>query len=351
MAESARSALTRAVFCFAISFLVLQSVPDALAQGASTISDYANRLNQAERITDEVMEEESPAPELVIRMNAIKRLLPASENVEFNGSVIEVDNTWLHKALDNVIENARGDIEQRHSMLSEISDRLANLQRSVKAAQETPEPGLQDQRARLDNILARSEYQPEEKRESTLQSWIKRIKNFIISLLDKLFSAAPSRAPASGGGSLVVVIRILVLLAVLAALIFGAIKLAQRLQTRKKTEDEAETREVLGEEIAEDATAADLFAMASELARQGEYRKAIRRAYIALLCDLEQRGKVRLSRSKTNRDYLDAMRAEQRVYPTFSTMTSAFERVWYGQKRATEDEFKNFVELYQETVK
>lgn len=374
-AESVRSVLAGAAFCFAIAFLTFQSVPgatwkvtgypipnarsdnfpsrvpDAVVQGASTISDYANRLNQAEQITDEVMEEESPAQELVIRMNAIKRLLPASEKVGFGASTIDVDNAWLHKALDNVIENARGDIEQRHSMLSEIADRLANLQRSVKAAQETPESSLQDQRARLDNILARSEYQPEERRESTLENWVRRIRNFIINLLDKLFGGAPSRAPASGGGRLVVVIRILVSLAVLAALIFGAFKLAQRLQTRKKPEDEAETREVLGEEVADDATAADLFAKASELAQQGEYRKAIRRAYIALLCDLEQRGKLRLSRSKTNRDYLDAMRPEQRIYPTFSAMTNAFEHVWYGQERATEDEFKNFVELYQETVK
>jgi len=90
--------------------------------------------------------------------------------------------------------------------------------------------------------------------------------------------------------------------------------------------------------------------MASELARQGEYRKAIRRAYIALLCDLDQRGKLRLDRSMTNRDYLDAMRSEQGIYPTFSVMTLAFERAWYGQARATEEEFRNFVALYQEAI-
>jgi hypothetical protein len=147
------------------------------------------------------------------------------------------------------------------------------------------------------------------------------------------------------------VFRALIFLVVIAALIFGATKLARRFQVRKKPAEEVETREALGEEIAEDATAADLFAMASELARQGEYRKAIRRAYIALLCDLDQRGKLRLGRSKTNRDYLDAMRSEQRIYPTFSVMTDAFERAWYGQDRATEGEFRNFVALYQEAIK
>ena len=32
-------------------------------------------------------------------------------------------------------------------------------------------------------------------------------------------------------------------------------------------------------------------------------------------------------------------------------MTGAFEHVWYGEERATEEEFKEFVTLYQETVK
>jgi len=147
------------------------------------------------------------------------------------------------------------------------------------------------------------------------------------------------------------VLRALIFLVLVAALIFGAAKLVRRFQIRQKPAKEVETREALGEEIPEYATAADLFAMASELARQGEYRKAIRRAYIALLCDFDQRGKLRLGRSKTNRDYLDAMRSEQRIYPTFSVMTLAFERAWYGQARATEEEFHNFVSLYQEAIK
>jgi uncharacterized protein DUF4129 len=150
---------------------------------------------------------------------------------------------------------------------------------------------------------------------------------------------------------LATVLRSLLLLALVVALIFGAFKLSRLIQARKKPAEESGAREALGEVIAEGATAADLFAIASDLARQGEYRKAIRRAYIALLCDFDQRGKLRLGRSKTNRDYLDAMRSEQLVYPTFSVMTFAFERAWYGQNRATEEDFQNFVTLYQEAIK
>lgn len=349
--ERGENILTGFPLCLAIIFFALQSATPALAQGLSTVDDYASRLNRAVQAVNEVIKQENPAPELAIRMNAIKRLLPASEEVEFNGSVIHVDNAWLHEDLNNVIENARGDIEQRHSMLSEISDRLANLQRSVKESQNTKVQASQDQRARLDNILARSEYQPEEKRESTLQRWGRKIKNFILRLLERIFGGSSARTPQTSGAGLVAVFRILIILAVIAALIFGAVKLALRLERRRRPEEEVEAREVLGEEIAEDVTAADLFANASELAQQGEYRKAIRRVYIALLCDLEHRGKLRLSRSKTNRDYMDAMRSEPQMYPAFSSMTSAFEHVWYGQDRATAEEFRNFAALYQETVR
>jgi hypothetical protein len=335
-------------FHFAIAILVYLCAPAVLAQGHSTAGDYANRLDRAERAVDEAIERNTPASELA---PTVKSLLPASEEVEFNGAITRVDNTWLHEGVDKVVRNSEGEAERRHSMLSEISDRLARLRQSVIAAQKAEDRALDEQRARLDGILARPEYQPEEKRESTIARWIRQIKDFIYRLLIKLFGGSSAREPRSAGG-LVTVLRALIFLFVIAVLIFGAVKLARRFQTRKKpAANEAETREALGEEIAEDATAADLFAMASEMARQGEYRKAIRRAYIALLCEFDQRGKLRLGRSKTNRDYLEAMRSEQRIYPTFSVMTNAFEHAWYGQARATEEEFQNFVMLYQEVIK
>jgi hypothetical protein len=319
------------------------------AQGRSTVDDYANRLDRAERSVKEAIERKSKAPELVTKMNEVKRLLPVSEEVEFNGATTRVDNAWLHKAVDSAVKT-EGDAERRLQMLGEISTSLARLRQSVKSAQTAEDRASQDQRARIDNILARPEYQPEEERESAIALWIRHMKELFDRLLRKLFGRPPAHAPQTGGG-LSTVIQALILLVLAAALIFGAAKLVRRFQVRQKPAEKAETREALGEEIPEYATAADLFAMASELARQAEYRKAIRRAYIALLCDLDQRGKLRLERSKTNRDYLDAMRSEQRIYPTFSVMTLAFERAWYGQARATEEEFHNFVSLYQEATK
>jgi hypothetical protein len=332
---------------FAIACLVSLFAIPAPAYGLSPLGDYANRLAQAERTVNEALEGNISVWELT---DEVKRLLPASEEVESNGAITHVDNAWLHEALNKVVKTAEDDAG-RGSMLGEISARLARLRQSVKGAQTAGDQTLQDQRDRLNDILARAEYQPEEKRESLIARWINKIWEFIISLLVRLFGGSSAPARQTDGAGLVMVLRALIFLVVIGALIFGAVKLARRFQVRQKPAEEREKREALGEEIAEDATAADLFAMASELARNGEYRKAIRRAYIALLCDFDQRGKLRLGRSKTNRDYLDAMRSEQRIYPTFSVMTFAFERAWYGQDRATEEDFQNFVTLYQEAIK
>jgi hypothetical protein len=338
-------------FYFAITFLVSLCALPAPAYGLSTIGDYENRLAQAERELNDAIERIISTRELAPLTSEIKRLLPVSEEVEFNGAITHVDNTWLHEAMNNAAKTAEGAAGPRISMLAEISTRLARLRQSVKAAQTAGDRRLQDQRARLDGILARAEYQPDEKRESLIARWINKIWSFIVELLVKLFGGSAARAPQPAGAGSVMILRALIFLAAIAALIFGAVKLARRLQTREKPVKEAKTREALGEEIAEDATAADLFALAADLARQGEYRKAIRRTYIALLCDFDQRGKLRLDRSKTNRDYLDAIRSEQRIFPTFSVMTFAFERAWYGEDRATEEDFQNFVNLYQEAIK
>lgn len=337
--------LMMAVFC-----LIMLFNGEATAVGVSNLSDYAGRLGRSEAIIEELIEQESPADVLTQKLGAIKRSLPAREDVDFGGTVVHVDNDWLHAALDEVAENSGGDIEQRHSMLTEIADRLAALRLQVDAAVNKSASGTEDHRARLESILARPEYRVDEVSDSTIERWLKRLRDLILRLLEKIFGSSASRAPDARGSGVLTGFRIVVVLAVFAAVAYGLFKLAQRIRLRRKPGDEPEAREILGEVIEENVSAADLLQNATELARQGEYRKAIRRAYIALLCELEQKGKLRLQRARTNRDYLQALRSEEHIYPNFSRMTGEYETVWYGQGRASEEDFRDFVSRYKETV-
>src|SRR5262245_12833365 len=167
-------------FYFALAVLLFLCALRVSAHARSTVDDYANRLDRAEQMVKEAIEGNIAASELEPKMNEVKRLLPAREEVEFNGRAARIDNAWLHEAADNVVKNTKVAAENRLRVLGEISARLARLRQSVISARKAKDRASQDQRARLDGILARPTYQPEEKRESTIARWIRRIKEFIL---------------------------------------------------------------------------------------------------------------------------------------------------------------------------
>ena len=335
-----RLSVTIIVYFFIIS-TVSASVP---------LKDYAGRLARAEATIDPLTEGDHTSSKVLAAMSVVKQLLPRTESVDFDREIVRVDNSWLHEEIENVVKNVNGDIEQRRSMLVEIADRLSALRESVNASQSQQSFDKNDRRAQIERILSRPEYRPEEQRESTLKKWLRKLLEALARFLSR-FDRSPARESGSVNGGTINAFRILITCLVLGAVVYGLIMLLKRMRGGRKSDKEKKVREVLGEEIPEEISAADLLAKARELARQGDYRTAIRRAYIAALFELEQRGKLRLHRSKTNRDYLDAMRLEREIFPSFSVMTGTFENVWYGQRRVDEDEFNGFISRYQETVK
>jgi hypothetical protein len=160
----------------------------------------------------------------------------------------------------------------------------------------------------------------------------------------------PSNQQTNLGRTSLDVVRILITVGLIAGLVIGIARLIKRLRRRryKPGDDgtESESREVLGEKIAEDATAKDMLAMAAELARIGDYRSAIRRTFIALLLELESRGKLHLDRAKTNYDYVNEIRPDPMLLGPVVSMTGVFERVWYGQRGASSEDYADFVEEF-----
>ncbi|HEX8151407.1 MAG TPA: DUF4129 domain-containing protein, partial [Pyrinomonadaceae bacterium] len=66
--------------------------------------------------------------------------------------------------------------------------------------------------------------------------------------------------------------------------------------------------------------------------------------YVALLCELGDRGVVRLAQHKTNRDYLDAVRRAARpgLYTELLPLTNAFDLHWYGLRPASDADWQSF---------
>ena len=120
---------------------------------------------------------------------------------------------------------------------------------------------------------------------------------------------------------------------------------------RSRETNEKKERVILGERLADNETAQNLFDEAENLARQGNLRGAIRKGYIALLCELSDRKIIGLSQHKTNRDYLRDVRKQNELYQNMSGLTLNFERHWYGFEEARESDWENFKRDYQKAVK
>ena len=79
-------------------------------------------------------------------------------------------------------------------------------------------------------------------------------------------------------------------------------------------------------------------------------RGAIRKGYIALLCELSERKIIGLSQHKTNRDYLKDVRKQNELYKNMSGLTNNYERHWYGFDSAEETDWEEFRNGYRKAV-
>ncbi|MCA1638274.1 MAG: DUF4129 domain-containing protein [Acidobacteria bacterium] len=82
----------------------------------------------------------------------------------------------------------------------------------------------------------------------------------------------------------------------------------------------------------------------------GNLRGAIRKGYIALLCELGDRKIIGLSRHKTNRDYLRDVSKRRELYENMNGLTNNFERHWYGFDVTQEKDWEEFRNRYKQII-
>jgi hypothetical protein len=315
-----------------------------VAAAATSRAAYQARVKEAAQLAQAAAAAGKDAP-VEETYERLIQLLPAKEEVADGAQTIHVNNEWLHAQLAELA----ADDEVRARQWQELAAYLSALNRRVNDTSLPVPATFRLDRAQLESILARPEYKTDEKQESAIQQWLKRMGRRLLEWLNKLFSAGEVKSSDKPSQVLIGVARFIIIALLAAALGYALYRLFGWWGRRPKKEKES-VREILGVEITEETTTEDLLAAARALAQQDDYRGAIRRAYIALLYELEQRGKLRLHRAKTNRDYLNALRTEAAVYPAFAALTNHFERVWYGQTPATANDFEGFLTGYQKVA-
>jgi hypothetical protein len=354
------------VFCalvLAVCVCRAQQQPPPTTGRALSVGEYAERVERVAVALDSLWmleretavlgrEEDWARPEAAealpgVRVSAVgeaRSLLPPVLRVARGegGAQVEVDNRWLHSELTRyerqppTLEGER----ERVSILSSVVGRLRAL--AARLAEGGPRPGRdkEAEKGRLAAILRGADFNERGPRgQSAAEQLLERFLQWVQDLF-------PRWSPVEGGAagsSPVAQYAVFALVAV--ALVFVLWRYLRWRAGRPKPERRGrrEARVVLGERLEDDQTAADILEDAERLARAGNLRGAIRKAYVALLCEMGDRHLIRLAQHKTNRDYLRSVRdAAPQTYGLFRPLTDSFERHWYGLAEATERDWNDF---------
>jgi hypothetical protein len=321
---------------------------------AITLTEY--HLNLQSAITaldslaqlDETETQASYRQRITETISSVKEVIPESQSVESGQSGVTVDNSWLHDRLD---ELERADAANAVQIRSDLIERLRAIDERVTELQSATAQGISrtEASARLSSILARPEFTDAKNQKGNA---LNRLLDRFIRWLAGIF---PERAPITrGSGSpLTLVAQIFVIALALSVIVYVGFKLFKHFRRRERSAKVAKKREariVLGEKLEPDATATDLLSEAEALARAGDLRAAIRKAYIALLVELGDRKLVSLAQHKTNRDYVRAVRSYPKLHDNMNGLTESFERHWYGFAQTSQADWLTFREGYRSAL-
>ncbi len=329
-----------------------------LAGFAATLAQYRENLQSAKDYTIELLYPDDEEMAEAERLNferenvaEIRQMVPKNEKVEWRGTTIETDNGWLHEKLD-VFEKVSEDAPKRELILNEIYERLDSIKIKFedleKHAAETR--SKDEDKRKLAEILRREEFQkPTVKTESLFKQILREIWQWVRALFPK--PNLPD-TPTGGFQGLSFVLQMILYAVVLGGIGFLIYRFAPFLANRfrRGEKKEKQDRVILGERLSGEETAQSLFSQAEQLAREGNLRGAIRKGYIALLCELSDRKIIGLAQHKTNRDYLRDVRRKNELYENMNRLTVNFERHWYGFETANETDWEDFRQNYKKAV-
>jgi hypothetical protein len=260
--------------------------------------------------------------------------------------MIKVDNSWLHTLITRY--QLEKDAQLRLAMLTEAGGRLRALDdhlREIELSRIT-EAEQNNPRLKAQEILNRPEFKP--KRQNKVVAFIKGIWDSIANFISELFRAVGRLLGQLFGstteGSWLSIVFVILVLGGFAFLVARAIRKAKPRRRRPKK------RTILGEEIDAGTTAEALAERAYATAREGDFRNAIRKLYIAILYELSERRLIELEESATNREYLARLSGKGALTKAMAYMTDRFDYFWYGMFPTTGEDFSAYLARYREAV-
>lgn len=336
-------------------FAILVILVAALPAWSGTLADFENylkaRQSEITELTSAIVKNRPPS-ELIAKQQILIGHLTDPDaplrRIEFNGTSVEIDYGWLAgkaATLDS-------DPDTRLVVLEEIGERLGAALMKVEELQSAEASDLSKDESKqvLGKILSRTEFQkPPEPEESLIDRIMKSIDNWMKEVFPKVDMP---EGTSEGMRSTSVVLQFVLYGIVIGVVGYLLIKFAPFFASklRRRQRETNADRVIMGDRIGFDENATTLFGEAELLARNGDLRGAVRKGYIAMLCELSDRKLVGLARHKTNRDYLRDVRKHRTLFHKMNDLTGSFERHWYGHEETTSSDWEDFRDGYRQTM-
>lgn len=221
-----------------------------------------------------------------------------------DGTVVSVSNAWLQDALSSPTPD-----------FPLIAARLGAL---IDARALPPSSAPADALERLDRLLSAPPFGRSETPETP--QWLIDFFDWLAWVIETLLRPLEAVPPASTNvvAWLLTLVGIVLLLAVIVYLIINLRRgMVRDAQIAAHSDDPV-------------PTAAEAFDQAGALARDGDYRAAVRSLYLSALLWLDEQDMVRYDRALTNREYLERAQRNPALLARLTPVIETFDQVWYG---------------------
>jgi len=239
-----------------------------------------------------------------IGLEEVAGRLTAVTAVRFpDGTVVTVDNTWLREAL----ASPTSDLALIRARLGALIDALAQPPSSAPA----------DALERLERPLESPSFDP-----PTFEppQWLIDALDWLVRVLETIIPPVGAVTPQATN----VVAWIIVLVGVallLVVVIYLAINVRRGIVRDARIEAQNDD---------EALTATGALDQASSLARDGDYRSAVRCLCLSALLWLDEQDLLRYDRALTNREHLERAQRHPDLLLRLKPVIETFDQVWYG---------------------
>jgi hypothetical protein len=222
---------------------------------------------------------------------------------------------------------------------------------SIAQAQQPPTPRALEVKQRVRQVLASHDFDSLRQQNEGMEAFNKWFREQM-QKLQNLLSSRRSGMAIPGFGS--EILSYLILIVLIVALAYVLAFVLKNLAFGAKGREGKKRLKVANVEELEESGSVDFdewLAAAQKHAAEGDYRRAYRAVFVALLLRMDRYGAIEYKKSRTNGEYLRALRKNPTLLQLMQPAANAFDARWYGHIPATEADYRSCLTTFEQAAK